>query len=103
MAVSDHAAAGGKARSQKLSPERRREIAIVAALKRWSKREKTEAQPEPATDSAQQPEPTKAAQSAYPPPAEQYAPVMLTADRQRRINKEDQRRYGRSGSGWSVF
>ncbi len=31
---------GGKSRAEKLSPERRREIAIIAAEKRWSKEEK---------------------------------------------------------------
>jgi hypothetical protein len=61
MAVSDHASIGGEKRAESLSPERRREIAIVAALKRWSTRKKPEAkdEPEPANDSAQQSEPTK--------------------------------------------
>jgi hypothetical protein len=76
MPVSDHAAAGGKARSEKLSPQRRREIAIVAALKRWS-RKKTEAEDKPTADSApnpeQQPEPAKQThvnpQGKYCPPA----------------------------------
>jgi hypothetical protein len=68
------------------------------------KREKAEAEakPEPTTNSATNPELVKQP-SSYPPPADQYAPVMLTPNRQRRINKDDQRRYGRSGSGWSVF
>lgn len=39
MRIKDHErnSMGGKARAAKLSPERRREIARIAAAKRWAK------------------------------------------------------------------